>query len=145
MAIRRTFRRLLPEDVRRRALSRRVKAMFGFTRMLVMSSHPGGSTVNVYIETADFMQVRGTIDEVNDLLDDVRHFRHTQALLARWERMIPRRVGDEDLADYLETIYEKLAERQRVRAWMRVWKAVFSMARNSVEYKMKDIAKRWQG
>src|SRR5256885_1741124 len=142
MAIHRLFRRLLTEDVRRRALSRRVKAMFGPTRMLVISSHPGGSTGNVYIETADLMQVRGTIDEVNELLDDFQHFRRTEALLARWERMIPRRVGDEDLADYLEIVYERLAEGQGVRAWKTVWKAVLSTARNSVEYKMKDIAKR---
>lgn len=64
------------------------------------------------------------------------------AILDGWAAMLPARIVNEDLSDYIEDIHRRCARGQRFRVWMRVASGMFWTGLNTFEYAMKRLGKK---
>lgn len=63
-------------------------------------------------------------------------------LLDAWAAILPPRIVNEDLGDYLEDIHRRCAAGQRWCVYLRVAAAIFWTGLNAVGYAMKAVGKR---
>lgn len=70
-----------------------------------------------------------------------RLHRRSFAVLDAWSVVLPMRVVNEDLGDYLEDISSRAAQRQRVLVWLRVVTAIVWTGVNAVGYALKQLGR----
>jgi hypothetical protein len=111
------------------------------------STHPGGvleplrANVEAVVDDAEASE-GGSLysSQVHSSKPRVEPARAHRAL-DRWAALLPQRVVNEDLGDYIEDINRRAAEGQRWLIWVRVVVAILTTAVNSVGYVRKALGK----
>ena len=74
-----------------------------------------------------------------------RHHRTAHQLetaLAVWKTVLPARIANEDLGDYIEDIDRLIARKQNRLAYLRLLAAIFWTGVNAIGYLRKKLRKR---
>lgn len=71
--------------------------------------------------------------------------KHVQRVLDLWAAVLPARIVNEDLGDYLEDIVRRRAAGQRWCVYLRVASAIFWTGLNAIGYAMKAVGKKSAG
>ena len=74
-----------------------------------------------------------------------QRFRHIETILDTWAAILPVRIANEDLADYLEDICRRCDAGQSGRVYIRTLATVFWTGINAVGYAMKALGKKSLG
>jgi hypothetical protein len=85
-----------------------------------------------------FRDARSALDE----LIRATRSRRAASFLDTWGIILPARVFNEELGDYIEDISRRAARGQRVKVYLRVAAAIFWTALNSIGYAMKQLGKK---
>jgi hypothetical protein len=68
--------------------------------------------------------------------------RYHATVLDLWAVLLPARIVNEDLGDYLEDIHRRIAAGQRWCVYLRIVAAIFWTGLNAIGYAMKLVGRR---
>jgi hypothetical protein len=71
-----------------------------------------------------------------------RRMGHVRSVLDAWAVVLPQRIVDEDLGDYIEDINRRIQSGQRFLAWIRVIAAVAYTGVNTAGHVLQTLGKR---
>ena len=74
-------------------------------------------------------------------LDPVARAARAAAILDAWGEILPARITDEDLGDFVEDVRRRAQRGQRVRVWVRVGTAIIWSGVNAVAYVVASLRK----